>query len=378
MRSSKFRFRWGAAALVSAGLAVSACGGATQAGNSAGNSTEVKTIAFAVNTQSAGQFVTLADNFVNFGKQIGIKVDVYNNNGSGPTAISNAQLMVAAKPDVIVDFPPVADATARVGDIFKASGIPCVAMNIPIPNCAFFNQSQERFAQLETDNFAKLMKQRGWDGTNTTVVIEQASEFGPTVNIAVTKFYEDMSKTIPGFQPTLASAITPQTTTISATGVQVDAGVTVDRSFTTFSQALQTIPAGRHIVIYAVSDDDIVGSYRALVNAHREGDAMMAGFGGDEHAIEGLRSNPAWVGDSDGFFTYWGEFLVAMAVGMKQGLTPPALTLSPMVVLTKDNVNNYFDAGSSTPKQMPPLPPESQWLIKTGVLQKFKNVSGLS
>lgn len=337
----------------------------------------VKTIAFGVHNMGSGQFVELADRFVDYGKKAGIDVKVYNNNGDAATAISNAQLMVQAKPDVIVEFPPVADATARLTSIFKASGIPCIAVNIPVEGCAFFNQSQETFAKLQAELFAKLMKEKGWDGTNTTVVIGQGATFGETVNIAVTKFYEEISKLVPQMTVVTADKITPQTTTISPQGVQIDTSVDASKAFTAMSQALQTIPKDRHIVAYAISDDDIVGIHRALTTAGRQDDAMMSGFGCDAHAVEGLRTNPAWVGESCGFFTYWGEFLVAMSVAVKNGAKTPPTTFSPMVVLTKDTVDDYFDPGSTTPKAMAPLPDVSAYLAETGVLQKFGNVEGL-
>lgn len=347
------------------------------AGGGAATPAAVKTIAFAVNNQTAGQFVQLTQGFVAWGKKADVTVNVYNNNSDAATGISNAELMVQTRPDVIVEFPPVADATGRLASIFKASGIPCIAVNIPVDGCAFFNQSQETFAQLNAENFAKLMKARGWDGSNTTVVIEQGSTLGPTVNIAVTKFYEDISKIVPKMTFVPASKITTQTTTIAAGGLQIDAGVSALNSYTAFSQALQSIPKNRHLVVYAISDDDILGTYRALTGAGRQGDAMMAGFGCDEHAVSGLRTNPAWVGESCGFFTYWGEFLVAMAAAVHDGAKTPPTTFSPMVVLTKDNVNKYFAPGMTTPKFFPALPPESQYLAATGILQKFGNVQGL-
>ncbi len=367
-------------------LAVTACSASSSDSDSAdgdkkgssNSDTPVRKIAFAVNNQSAGQFVELAERFVEYGKKAGITVDIYNNDSNGSTAISNAQLMVQAKPDVIVEFPPVADATGRLTTIFKASGIPCIAVNIPVEGCAFFNQSQETFAKLQAENFAKLMKERGWDGTNTTVVIEQGSKLGPTVNIAVTKFYEEIANLVPGMTKVKAEDITPQTTVISPTGLQIDTGVSASVSYTAFSQALQTIPKDRNIVVYAISDDDIIGTDRALVQAGRQDKAMMAGFGCDANAVKGLRDNPAWVGDSCGFFTYWGEFLVAMSVAVKNGAQTPPTTFSPMVVLTKDNVDDYFAPGTTAPKAMPALPDESKYLADTGILQKFGNVEGLS
>ena len=345
---------------------------------SAPASTPIKKVAFAVHNQAAGQFVEFAQRFVDYGKQVGIQVDIYNNDANGATAISNAQLMVQSKPDVIVDFPPVADATGRLTEIFKASGIPCIAVNIPIEGCPFFNQSQEVFAKLNAENFAKLMKEKGWDGTNTTVVIEQGSKLGPTVNIAVTKFYEEISKIVPGMTQVTADKITTQTTTISPQGLQIDTGVSASDSYTKFSQALQTIPKDRNIVVYTISDDNILGTYRALENAGRQDKAMMAGFGCDKNAIEGLRNNPAWVGESCGFFTRWGAFLLAMAQAVKDGAQTPDTTFSSMVVLNKDNVNDYFKPGSTDPEFMPELPPESKYLEPTGILQKLGIIKGLS
>lgn len=125
------RYRSAVAVTVGSLLAITACGGggtakepaaATGGGGSA--PAAVKTIAFAVHNQGSGQFVELAKRFVDYGKQVGIDVKIYNNNGDAATAISNAQLMVQAKPDVIVEFPPVADATARISSVFKSSASP--------------------------------------------------------------------------------------------------------------------------------------------------------------------------------------------------------------------------------------------------------------
>ena len=56
----------------------------------------------------------------------------------------------------------------------------------------------------------------------------------------------------------------------------------------------------------------------------------------------------------------------------------PADTPSPSAVLTKANVSQYYAAGSTTVKKLPPLSAQEQYLAGTGVLQKFGNVSGLS
>jgi len=69
---------------------------------------------------------------------------------------------------------------------------------------------------------------------------------------------------------------------------------------------------------------------------------------------------------------------MAMGVAMKKGTTPPALTKTPQIVMTKDTVDRYFKPGSAQPLSLPPLSAEDQYLKDVGVLQKFHNVQGLS
>jgi ribose transport system substrate-binding protein len=47
------------------------------------------------------------------------------------------------------------------------------------------------------------------------------------------------------------------------------------------------------------------------------------------------------------------------------------------VILTKDNVEKYYDAAGKV-KLLPPLVPDNQYLAATGILQKFHNVEGLA
>ena len=77
------------------------------------------------------------------------------------------------------------------------------------------------------------------------------------------------------------------------------------------------------------------------------------------------------------FATHWGQYLVAMTAAILGGIKPPPLTKSPQAVLIKDNVDKYYDADGKV-KLLPQLVAENMYLKDTGVLQKFKNVEGLS
>jgi ribose transport system substrate-binding protein len=120
----------------------------------------------------------------------------------------------------------------------------------------------------------------------------------------------------------------------------------------------------------------VLGAWRAITESKREANTLVAGLGGSIAALKELRSNPQWVAEGSIFTTHWGEYLIAMGVAIMNGVTPPPLTKTPQVILTKDTVDKYYDAEGKV-KLLPPLVPENMYLKDTGVLQKFGNVEGL-
>lgn len=369
--------------IVASALLLSACAGPSASDKdekvdsqlASGDLTGLK-FAFAIPTSEADVYVNQANMFVDQAKELGAEVTIYDNAGDASKMLSNADLMVAENPDVIIEFPSVADATSRVGQKFTDAGIPCIAVNVPVEGCPLFNFDQPYLSGLGAKAMAKQMEKRGWDASNTTVVIGQASELGKSVNIAATSFYAELSKLVPGMTAVSSDDIQPTTTVITPeVGLQADLGLTIDSGYDNTLSALQTIPKDRNIVIYPISDDTTVGVLRALDNQGRTDNAMVSGYGGDSNSIAALREGDIWVTEQMGFFAYWGEFLLAMAVATSSGADVPDLTSPPMVILEKDNVDTFFKPGTETLTEMPELPDSSKYLYDTGILQKFGNVA---
>ncbi len=381
--SRKWVSGMGAVGLAVTVVALAGCGATSSTAKGAGgpgnkSTAATKTMDFANFSDSGALFQGLQNGLVSAAKEAGFKMDTYNNNDSGSTTLSNAHLMALNKPYAVLEYNPISDAGTRLGQVFNQSNTACVAVNIPFPGCAWFNQSDSALADQLAVVMAKLMKQRGWDGSNTTAVLLINPTAGPAVNIGIWDDYAALAKAVPGMTQKSASSFTAQTTKIGQTGLQVNAGNTLNSAYTAMQQALETIPANRNIVVFSIDDDLTVGAYRALKQANRANRAMVTGFGGDSQALAALRSNPSWVAEEDSFFTNWGEYLLALAVALHHGVKPPHLTLSPEAILTKANVNNYYAPGSSEPKQLPAVPPQDSFLLKTGVLQKFGNIKGVS
>lgn len=380
MPSLKSHLRWVSvvACVATAALLLTACGSSTTS-KSATSTKTPHTVDFANFSDSGALFVSLQHGLQTAATEAGVTLNVYNNNASEATTLSNAHTMVLDKPSAILEYDPVASTGARIGSLFTSAHIPCVAVNIPFPGCAWFNQSDSILASQLAKVMSNLMATRGWNGTNTIAVLLESAAAGPAVNVAVWDDYADLAKVVPHMAQKAASTFSAQTTTIGSTGLQVNAGNSLATAYTAMKNALQTIPSSRHIVVFSVDDDMTLGAYRALQNTGRSGNAMITGFGGDPQAIEALRSNPAWVADESSFFANWGQYLLALATAVAEGIRPPHLTVSPEVILTKKNVNTYFPAGTTAaPKMLPALAPQDKFLLKTGVLQKFHDILGLS
>jgi ribose transport system substrate-binding protein len=293
-------------------FAVLVSGWATARPASASPLAKTYTFDFANVTESGPLFVTLHKGVDHAAAIAAVTIKAYNNNFDGPTALRNASLMVQDKPDLILEYNAVEGIGASLGRMFNRAKIPCIAINVPTPGCAWFNLVNRTLGASTGAVVAKTAKQKGWTAKNTTVIIVQNATAGREVNDCVRYFYVTVAKMMPGMTRVPPSSITPQTTRIGTTGVQVNGASALEPSFTAVKNILQTIPASRHILLYTVNDDSTIGAWRAITQAHRESNTLVAGLGGDKDGLTQLRTNPHWVAEGDVFVYFWGEYLMAM------------------------------------------------------------------
>jgi ribose transport system substrate-binding protein len=357
-------------------LALIACG--SQGGSTTG--TNQYYFDFANVLESGALFVSIGNGVQSAAGVAGIKLKRYVNNIDAENTQKNAGLMLLDKPNLIIEYNAVAGIGASIGKQFNNAKIPCIAVNVPIAGyCPWFNLVNSELGTDTANAVIPILQQKGWTGADTIVLLLQSAGAGVEVNDCIRYFYVTISNSgaLTGFDKAQPSDITAKTTKIGHTGWQLEGGATLEGSYTAVKNALQTIPSSKHIVLYSINDDSVQGGWRAITEAHRQSNSIVAGLGSDEASRTQLRTNPSWVAEGEIFPSMWGEYLMAMGTAMLQGTTPPALTKTPQVVMTKDTVGKYFNPGSDSPISLPPLAPEDQYLVKTGVLQKFHNIQGL-
>jgi ribose transport system substrate-binding protein len=333
---------------------------------------------FANATASGPLFVNLQEGVQEAADAAGVELKLYNNNFDGETALRNAQLMVQDQPDFIIMYNAVEGVGARIGKTINDAGIPCIAVNVPFPGCPWFNLSNKDIGTETGQVVAEAAKEKGWTGDDTTVILVQNASAGEEVNHSVMYFYEAVAQNMPGMDQIAATDITRQTTTMGENLIQVDGQSALEPSYVAVKNVLPTIPEGRHILIQTPNDDSAMGAWRAIVEANRVDDALIAGLGGGEEGLNQLRENPNWVAEGDVFAPSWGQYLVAMALEILKGDTPPERTAAPQVVLTKETVDQYYPDGATTPAVLPPLTAENEYLADSELLKMLDNIEGIN
>lgn len=395
MKSSmKNRQRQVVAGLAVAAISVAACsssksanngggsaasgGGGASASGSAGSLDSLKGLSFAYASagDSIGLLKSVGDSVVNDGTKLGIKIKRYDNNLDGPTALTNAGLIVQTKPDIAIDWNTVVGVGSAVGQQFNRAKIPCLAVNQQIPGCAWFNLSNKQVGLDAAKVILPVAAKRGWTGANTTVVMVVAAANGSEVNDGPRFFYVETANALPGFKKVTGDQITASTTTIGGTNaLQIDCKSTLDGAYAAMQNAVGSIPKSNNILLFGTSDDCTLGAYRSLKQAGFNSRMLTGGLGADPDGLTALRTDPNWLGEGALFTQAWGPYVLAEAVAITRGETPPPLTSAPQTFLTKDNVDTYYNADNSV-KSVPPLVDNNKYLAKYGIIQQFLTVQG--
>lgn len=367
-----------AAMLALAGCSSNAGGGPSGGEPAATGSGEFGdvSVAYASPGESAEFAVTISKGVSDVAKEIGIGFQLFNNKDDGQIALTNAQLMVQAKPDVIVEYSLTAGVNKALGNAFVASGIPCIAVNVATPGCALINLSNQKAGEDAAKILTAEALKRGWSAENTTVLAVQCATCGTEVNDSPRYFYVQAAKEM-GLEEIAPSDITEKTTALGANLLQVDGGTARDTAYDAIKAALQSVPKDRNLLVFSPNDDLTLGAWRALDEAGRNDTTLIGGNNGSPEGLEQLRTNPSWVAEGTMFLPQWGQYVMAMAVAVANGAKTPEVTPLPQYAMSKDDIEEYYPDGATVAVKLPPLEPDAEYLAETGVLQKLGFVEGL-
>ncbi|MEF2978521.1 sugar ABC transporter substrate-binding protein [Subtercola sp. YIM 133946] len=376
----KKSFVFSGAVLAATAIALTGCSSGGTAGATSSGGASQFTLDFANYSESVPLFKVIHSTLDEQNTSAsGTTINWYDNNGDASTMLSNTQLMISENPDAIAMY-PVSAATDGISKLLADSGIPCVSVNIATPACSFLNIDNKQLGIDTGTIVGNLAKAKGWNASNTTILLGQNAAAGEQVNDCVRYFYSTIASIL-GLEEIDPTTITPTTTTIGANAIQFDGQSTLQPSFAAVQGLAPSIPAGNNVILYTVNNDSTNGALRALTDAGLAGDdkLMIGGLGGDSSGITALATDPRWVAEGDIFVSYWGEYATAMAQALAAGVKPPAaVTPLPQKVLDKTTLAQYHPDSTTAVAKLPALVPDNQFLADTPYLKFVDNVEGVN
>jgi ribose transport system substrate-binding protein len=334
------------------------------------------TIAYANSSEAGTVFVTIRQGMQAAAKKLGIKLPLYENNGDGPTALTNARLMVNQHPSLIVEYNLIQGVGNSLGSLIASSHTPCISVNVSTPGCPLINLSNEISGIGAGKIVGEIAKKRGWTAKNTTVLSVACPTCGQDLENSSAYFYLTIARTL-GMPMVKRSQITGNTSHIGDFVQVADPDFSIATAYNNTKSALETIPSNQHLLVFGINDDTSLGAWRAIQAAGRGKQTLVAGLSGLPEGLQQVRTNPSWVAEGSLFLQNWGEYVLAEAVAVLKGIHPPSLTPLPQITMDKKTVNTYYPHGVTVAKLLPPIVSGNQYLLKSGVLQAYGNVQGV-
>jgi len=254
-----------------------------------------------------------------------VELLVFDNAESGANAYRNAKKMREAGVQVAVQFQIMQRMANRVAEVYEATGIPVIAVDIPHPGAAYFGIENYRAGRLAGQRLA-AWAEANWAGEVEEVVLLELSRAGTLPNARLV-----------GVEDALREkwGMAARCTRLDTRG-DFASGSEVMRHF------LRRNPV-RRTLLSAVSERALLGAVSAWEEAGRGNSVRAIGVGGlEEVRREMRRENSAVIGSVSAFPEKYGDEILALAMGAAKGMALPIATYAELEVLTRENLWRYY------------------------------------
>jgi len=296
------------------------------------------TIAFANIIKSLSFPTAVESNIIEEWKLAGGSMDnltLLDNDADASVAIENADIIFNKNPEVFLEFQFDIVVNARIGRMAEELGIFIIGIDVPVPGFPF----------MGVDNYGSSVLTGNWAADQVDSV------YGGWENVDRVFFLWD-----PGINDKVAMRIQGSKDVFKerfgdkaddsikgSKAVMVDSGSTMDEAEAAMADILVTYPADNNIIVFCLNDQVAAGVQSAAIIADRwdpdKWMVMSQGLDelGKELIIEGIID-----GDSAYFPEKYGEYLIPGALAYMYGNPVPAYMFMENIIITPDNVNEYF------------------------------------
>jgi ribose transport system substrate-binding protein len=245
--------------------------------------------------------------------------------------LQNADLMLAQKPDVFIEYQADVKVNNIVAAEFAEAGIPLMAVDVPVPGVPFMGVNNWQVATMGGVYMATLIKER-WSGWNAVdlVVLLQNPEGGE-----VTMLRSE------GFATALAEVFGDQ---VEKKIVRTDGGMgQAEQAQAAMCEVLAAYPQAKKIAVTSINEETMAGVIAALKAANRwnRADLIVITLGVDDLGKSQIREGLSDAGVA--FFPeQYGEYLIPAACAILEGAPVPSHIYIENEIITKDNIDQFY------------------------------------
>jgi len=278
--------------------------------------------------------ISVEQNIIKQAKLAGFSEDdliIMDNQYDSVLGLKNADIMLSKRPDFFIEFQSDSKVNNIVAQKFGAAGIPLLAIDVPVPGAPFMGVNNWQAAVLAGNHAAKLIKEQwgGWDAVDMVVLLQMPA--GGEVTMLRSE----------GFAAALVDAFGPEA---EEKIVRTDGGMgQSEEAKAAMDDVLAAHPKPKKMVVTSINEQTMAGAIASIQSAGRwsAANTIIVTQGCDELGQSQIRD-----GLTDGSIAYfpekYGEYVIPAVCAILEGQAVPPYIYVENVVITKDNINEWY------------------------------------
>jgi ribose transport system substrate-binding protein len=253
---------------------------------------------------------------------------VLADNASDPQlALQNGKRMLEANLDLMIEYQQDERTNYMLMDMFRASGTPVIAVDIPMPGAVYFGADNYRAGRMAGEAAAAWI-QKHWGGKLDKIVCLEQRESG---SIPAAR--------IQGTLVTLRNMISVKDSDI----VVCDTHGTLDESRSAATSALRNIPWGKKVLFIGINANSAIGALEAAEVLGRQVCTAVVSQNASRRVRSELRrNNPMLIGAVDYFPEAYGDRIMQLAASLLAERHVPPATYTDHALMTSTNVQRFY------------------------------------
>jgi ribose transport system substrate-binding protein len=251
-----------------------------------------------------------------------------DNQLNAEVALQVANRLLAQELDLVIEY-QIDEATGnRIMSRFKDSGVPVIAVDIPMVGATFFGVDNYHAGNMAGIALGRWV-QKNWLGYYDRLFVLEEKRAGA---LPASRIQGQLD----GFQAILGN-VPPEKL------ILLDSGNLMEVSQAAMEEALLCFPGERRLVILCFNDDAAIGALQAAHELNRTSDCVIIGQGADRRVRQELRRPGSRI---IGSTAYWperyGKELLDVAMRILSGEPVPPAVYIEHVFIDAENIAEYY------------------------------------